>query len=375
MMGKPVVLSLLGASAMVALLGCAEEKVNLRPPIGELHDGLNMIETSDPEWGIAGAFVKNARVIYFETRVGAPKPDVYRTAWPNDPASEIDMRFVDQNGLTFYVQRGGDNYVDPAWEDDVKATRAAVLTIDGRQRELDFEMAQEAAQAFGAAAPASLRDHTYQMSGFAAMLPPSQDAAMILRAQKISQEVRPEVPRAGFSYGAWSWLETDLYSANTGCFAWICWAKHSATLMWDYEGYYNASGAWTPIGWVLAINACNHGRCYNELGYNCYSQGGWFWNATVNGEANHNSTAINGACQTPYDWDSGGWDHLCNDDSAYELWQAKNGGTGSAAYGTGGDGYRFQWFNASSSKGNSYFACDCGSFAGCDNDWGRPSCP
>ena len=360
---------LLGLGAGLAFFGCSNSDTSL-PPTSELHQGLNLIDSSDPAFGLDAAFVQGKQVVYIQTRVGAPKPDVYRQAWPDDPPNEMDMRVVDSDGHTFYSQRGGDTYVDPTWEDDIAESLGA--KIDFARRDADFKLAKVAAKALVAQAPAAFHDDTFAVARFAEQAAPSEDPRMIARAAKISQGQLPEQAYSNFNYGNYSWLETDLYSGDTGCFAWICVAKHSATMMWDCE--------WNPetsaCSWVSAQNACNHGRCAGEsgMGYNCYSSGGWFLNATINGETRHNSTGVSGGCQTPYNWNSGGYDHLCNDDAAFELWQAKNGSQGNGTYGTGGDGLHFQWYG-SSTKGHSHFACNCGSFGNCDNDYGRAYCP
>jgi len=362
---------LLGVGAGLAFFGCSNSGTSL-PPTSELHQGLNLIDTTDPAFGLDAAYVQGKQVVYIQTRIGAPKPDVYRQAWPNDPPNEVDMRFVDANGHTFYVQRGGDTYVDPSWEDDIAESLGA--KIDFGRRDADFKLAKVAAKELAAAVPQSFAQSSYYVRSFAAEPAPSEDPRMVARAAQISQNKLPEQGYSNFNYGNYSWLETDLYSGDTGCVLWICVAKHSATKMWDCE--------WNPTtgscSWVVAQNACNHGRCAGDsgMGYNCYSNGGWFYNATINGETNKNTTAVSGGCLTKYDWDSGDGDqdHLCNDDAAYELWQAKNGSRGGGSYGTGGDGYHFQWYG-SSTKSHSYFACDCKSFNGCDNDYGRPYCP
>jgi hypothetical protein len=367
----------LGLGAGLAFFGCSNSDSSL-PPTSELHQGLNIIDATDPSFGLDAAFVQGKQVVYIQTRVGAPKPDVYRQTWPNDPPNEIDMRVVDASGHTFYVQRGGDTYVDPTWADDIAESLGA--KVDFARRDADFKLAKVAATALVAGAPAAFHDNVFSVEHFAEQAAPSEDARMVARAAKISQTQLPkEAGETGywnFNYGNYSWLETDLYSGDTGCFFWVCVAKHSATRMWDCE--------WNPesnsCSWVLAQEACNHGRCAYDggMGYNCYSNGGWFFNATINGETygdHGGGTSISGGCATPYNWDSGGYDHLCNDDAAYELWQAKNGSAGNnGVWGTGGGSITFQWYG-SSTKGNSHFACDCQSFGNCDNDYGRAYCP
>ena len=150
-------------------------------------------------------------------------------------------------------------------------------------------------------------------------------------------------------------------------------------------------GGWHAIGWTFQVDANNHGRhaTVSGMGYDCYSQGGWFYNAWVTGataggaDGNYDNQ---GGCQTSYSWNSGGFDHLCNDDAAYELWQAKTGSqaTGHGYNGNGqgnGDSIGFQYYGSGWCRGSAcgqnpaYFACNCGSFGGCGGDWNTPNCP
>jgi hypothetical protein len=128
--------------------------------------------------------------------------------------------------------------------------------------------------------------------------------------------------------------------------------------MWTFNG-----------GWQFAQNSCNHGRCYNAsgMGYHCTSGSGSLAAAsrTINGETNSNNVGVSGGCSTPYKWLSGGYDHLCNSDGAYELWQAKSASRSTSR----GDNYGFTWDNA----GN--YACNCNNNSDCDGDWNRPGCP
>jgi hypothetical protein len=101
------------------------------------------------------------------------------------------------------------------------------------------------------------------------------------------------------------------------------------------------------------------------MGYRCGSYG-WTNGGWITGENLTNSTAVNGGCATPYNWMSGGYDHLCNSDSSYEMWQAKSG-----SYQTSqGDHYSFVWDN-----GGHNYACNCNNNNDCDGDWKYPGCP
>jgi len=97
---------------LAAAIGCTSSATDTRPPISELKQGLNMIDIGDPSWGVAAAYVKDGHVVYLEQRLGALKPKAYRDESPEQPANEIDMRFVDETGKTFFVQRDGDTFVD-----------------------------------------------------------------------------------------------------------------------------------------------------------------------------------------------------------------------------------------------------------------------
>ena len=148
---------------------------------------------------------------------------------------------------------------------------------------------------------------------------------------------------------------------------------------------------------AAVINACNHGTCPGGSGLSkdCASTGGPFaYGVSVNGETQTGPSGSGdntGGCQTAYSWNSGGYDHLCNDDAAYELWETKVGQAwtnhGSPNVGPGdpnsvhGDAIGFQWYGPSHCRGDacgqspSYFACDCQTFNGCSGDWNTPNCP
>src|SRR3569833_3174076 len=102
----------------ICAVGCTSS-VDTRTPVADLNQGLNMLDTSDASWGVTAAYRENDHAVYLEQRVGAMKPQAYREEAPEEPANEIDMRFVDENGITFFVQRGGDGYVDPTWAQEV----------------------------------------------------------------------------------------------------------------------------------------------------------------------------------------------------------------------------------------------------------------
>ena len=103
---------LLSAVLVSGVMGCSNSSE--RPTLGTLHEGLNMLDVTDPTWGTNTASLKDGRVIYIETRMGALKPEVFRLTAPDQPANEIDLRFIDQNGISFFVQRGEKGALEPS---------------------------------------------------------------------------------------------------------------------------------------------------------------------------------------------------------------------------------------------------------------------
>jgi len=285
------------------------------------------------------------------------------------------MRFVDAKNRTFWVQRGGDSYIDATWGPEIMASVTPNLAKE--ERDQDWAMAEEAAAAIHAKLPVLFKDHSFHFRAFAAHPNPMRDPGTLSKlAEFEAQAPRPaalpkELADRGYgTYDSWSWTQmyTAKYSGSTGCFAWVCAARHSATIM-----YVNPNVGY----WQLAIYANNHGRgAYDSgMGFDCYSWngGGWYqYGVHLSGSTAANATGNGdgqGGCQTAYNWDSGGYDHLCNDDAAYELWQGKGGGWTGWSYSGNGNNIDFKWYN-----GN-YFACNCGSFGGCSGDWSTPSCP
>jgi hypothetical protein len=351
-------------TAALVAAGCSGNTP--RPTSAALADGLTVLEAKDPMFGVNAAFKEQSRVVYVETRVGSLKPEIYRNDSPGAPAYEMDMRFVDQNNHTFFAMRGGDSFVDPTWTREMGTTAHTQVT-DLAGRELDFALAQKAAAALGTALPAAFKDHAFHAIAYSKQPLPSQDAHLIAASAQVAKAPPPaaatsEQAYGSFNSGGWSQFWTGKYSGDTGCVFWTC-AKHSATDMWSCD--WNGSGC----SWVRRIVANNHGRSPWDggMGYDCASQGGWQYNGidgSTAGGADGNWDG-QGGCQTGYSWSSNNYAHLCNDDAAYELWEAKSGPQDainfySTSPGGWGSGYR----------GFGNFSCSYPS-----GDWNTPNCP
>ena len=280
----------------------------------------------------------------------------------------MDYRFVDQNGYTFFANRGGDSWVDPTWDHEIYVSQHA--KIDLAQRQTDFQLAREAAEAFTNVAPPSFENHVFHMASFAAQPAPIDNAQMMAVAAEMAKTpptaaLNGDTDYASYNTGGYSQYATQKYSGSTGCFAWICAASHSATLIWTCD--WNGSGC----SYRSIISANNHGRAYNQLSYDCISQSsGWYYNAPIDGSTAGGATGSydgQGGCQTSYSWSSSNNAHLCNDDAAYELWEAKYGPQNNVSFAV----YDSSWCRGSACGSSpSVFSCNYP-----NGDWNTPNCP
>ncbi len=353
-------------TAALVAAGCSG--TSPRPTASNLSDGLTVLEAKDPMFGVNAAYKEQGRVIYAETRTGALKPEIYRADdAPGAPAYEMDLRFVDQNNVTFFAMRGGDSFVDPTWTQEIGATAHARVT-DTAGRALDFALAQKAAAALGTALPASFKDHAFHALAYSKQPLPSEDTHLQGAAAQIAKAPPPltatgEQAYGSYNSGGWSVFWTGKYSGSTGCAAWVCAARHSATDIWscDWNGQ--------SCSWVRRIVANNHGRgpFDSGMGFDCSSQGGWQYNG-INGSTAGGATGSwdgAGGCQTGYSWSSSNNAHLCNDDAAYELWEAKYGPQNNVSFATGYVASSGGWGTSPTN-----FSCNYP-----NGDWNTPACP
>jgi hypothetical protein len=359
------------SGGLVLLLAGCDGNTSQRPPAEQLTEGLNLLQVKDPSWGFNAAYMKAGRVIYIESRVGASKPDIYKATWPDDPANEMDMRFIDQEGRSFFIVRGGDEFVDPTWKEDMLSANRAAPKIDLLQREADFGIAQEAATAIHVALPASFKDHAFHMQGIAAQPIPTQNPVIMEALMKHPMVVN-QTGEISYANGSFSGASTAYLYSSSCCGG---FGMHSATNM--------VSGGNTQL-W-----ACNHGRCPDQLGYVSYTNSHYSGNVSLTGETNVNNLATSGGCNGGYSWNtfsqsgchvwscsSKGY-HECNDDAEYEQLEvyylgACSGGNGPATcYGD----YNSFAYPDRNNDGNTRFMCQCsgsGDNGGCNGDWSTP---
>ena len=366
---------LVAGCAVTSLVGCSNGPTSgsTRPSASELKEGLTLLDAKDAKWGLNAAYVKDGRVVYIESRVGGLKPEVYRNDSPEEPQNEMDLRFVDKDNHTFFAQRGGDSWVDPTWGPEISKALTAIP-----ETEADWAVAHEAAAALPKALDASFKDHNFHLGVFTTMPSPANDPVAKARLTEGAKMAPPEALAAygTYSNGGYNELYYGKYSKATGCFFWVCGGSHTAIGM-----YANPN-----IGaWVTEINSCNHGTCPGAMGYDCYgwNGGGWFYGVSLTGASPTGTDGANdgqGGCQTAYAWNTGGNNHLCNDDAVYEMWQVDHGNTGAGPSNSAGAA-GFTYNTNGSCRGSlcasgspAHYACSCQQNSGCSGDWNTPNC-
>ena len=310
-------------------------------PTSTQQGGLTILH-SDPAVGVSASFSENGRVVFLETRVGAPKGILYQKSFPNEPLFEMDSRVVDQEGRTFQLNRGGDRFVDPTWAPDAMANNHLQSAAEGVQRDNDFAIARDAARVFAAQAGPELADHVFHLTNLTRIVP-SEDPvlraeAAVLRAQRVGDV-------AFNSNGCSSnTQEGKIYTASLsgaeGLVSEINGAQHSTVGGWNYNHCTDT--------WDQQVNSCNHGPCAQSSSttLGCNTQSGAvaapalldYWVDEPSGTTG----TVSGACTSKYGivvaditlFGAGNPDHVCNDDSAYELEEIKQH-TKSTTYGTG----------------------------------------
>ena len=326
---------LLGAGAMAigVLLACGVGTgcaVDVGPSSApSLKDGLTIL-SSDPAVGVSAAFKRDGRVVYLETKVGPLKEKLYRDTFPNEPLHEMDARVVDQEGRTFGLVIGADSLIEPGWAKEIQTAGHIMTMAEGIQRQADFALARDGAAELGATAPPELTDHVYHLTNMTRVVP--QESAHLQEKAALAEATVLSGERTYGSNGCNSNLQEGEVLAKP--FALI--AQHSAVYGWNYNACTST--------WDQYVNTCNHGTCANDssMSGQCYSYShGWatytnstlldYWSKEMNLGTNNSSNT--GACWSGYGIDvadvtvygSGDPNHECNDDSALEIQEIRNG--------------------------------------------------
>lgn len=275
------------------------------PEPTELAQGATLLDASDTS--LSAAFRKDDVVIYMEAVRGRPTAEMFQGD-PNSPQFEIDVRFIADNGRIFYSRRGGDNFVDPSWADDLEAQ--GELPMSRESNGMLFDMADEAAMILS-------DDSTLILGARAEVLAPELDAIVSIGRQApgtfammVDERVKQGLAMTDVEYGKSNGPEaydTDLpagyyyIALHSDDLEGSPWGWHSATRLYRWDGY-----------WAVANDFCNHGRCPYESGMPQRS-------IVQIANAGYKQPFRMHSCNTGYGLYSDDGGHNCHDDSRLQM--------------------------------------------------------
>jgi hypothetical protein len=304
-------LSLAVAMSMVpAMVGCMAEPgaPEPTPKTETIAEGLTILPTTD-DTHLNVAFRKGPIAIFLQANRGHVAPEPYQVKG-QPTVYEVDARFIADNGRTFMLRRGGDEWVDPSWGEDF--TRDQTTPMASISNENLFAMAEEASALLEAKAPVQLGAeklalHSQTIGAISSFgkIAVAQFAAnkeMLVAHRAKLGEVVKEIP-----YGSGGPDVSNLYLGQNYYYIAVhrksiyLFGEHSATETWG----------WSGSAWAAPVYMCNHGDCSYSMGRKCLLQYYERSNTYAGFELQ--------TCKTGYDAFSGGGGHNCHDDSRIQL--------------------------------------------------------
>jgi len=285
--------------------------------VGVSVGGLTVVEMDEGAGKLVLRFEKDGRAIHFDMRLG-PKMETPPSAEdlaadPSLPTYQSDVLVKDAAGGVFHMQLGGDSFIDPSWD-----TKPRIENFDEAGRTKDILSLRDAGEAFRQLKlPASLDqlrlagiqigksvDQTFDKPGEAVKVPTAPSTG--------EGTLKPKYTAVNLASGASTVTKWD-YKINTMCL-FGCLGKHSAVHL----------RGWTASTTVASnFYSCNHGSCASAMSNECVMSGfrtddgthtRWFYSDTTTVNSSRN-----GACDTPYYWNSGPGGHNCNDDTTIQI--------------------------------------------------------
>lgn len=295
----------LAATISVLSIGCAatpeDPGTKQAPPTTVAAEGLTVLKAGETSLSIA--YRKNNVVIYLQTVRGKATPSVYQND-PNFPKYEMDARFMSDDGHYFWIQRGGDDFVDPTWVEDF--ARASDLPEPKVSNRLLFEMAAEATQLLPTVIetqldPVQVKALAPEINTFAKLGTRAIDTYLNHRTQAVDLlkakgiELAREIP-----YGTGGPESESIQNDATAYYMDVYnqtiygVGKHSATRTWRWNG----------ASWASFTDMCNHGDCPGNMSWVCRTTGSYLWK---------DAWSLH-TCRTGYSWTSNDG-HNCHDDT------------------------------------------------------------
>lgn len=278
--------------------------------------GLSLLDLQ-PGFSFTASFARGQDVIYIQAVRGVPTPEEYRND-PTYPAYEIDVRVTDRDGRLLYIRKGGDDFIDPTWEDDlIVQDELPALTPNAHL----FELLAEASDALEAEfARTAGRE---QAAGFIHEIRAVQSFGKNIREElpRMDSLVMQQVEARGFiplfaGGGGTDGPEDGAKSLNAGFYylevhdksCCLGLGRHSATRLKKA----NFAGSYSYFDF------CNHGTCAGDMGTRC----------GLPLTQKPNWTAY--TCRTEYKAQSNSPGHNCHDDTRVQMaafvWGASNDG-------------------------------------------------
>ncbi|MBU1070261.1 PPC domain-containing protein [Myxococcota bacterium] len=310
-------------------VGCAADPASQDPGVKAdvdvgLHQGVEILDLQ-PGFSFTASFARGQDVIYLQAIRGQATPAEYRED-PTFPQYEIDARITDEEGRILYIRRGGDQFVDPTWLDDL--VMAESLPPSTKANVELFHLIGEATDALEKELASKGHDNA------AGLIPelgairdfgrsaPSVVAASELHALDIIERegfVRPEAggggsngPEDAYKYFSEGWYFISVHTKGIA----LDIGEHSATRIAKMTAYNTYS----------YFDFCNHGTCASDMGQKCSL-------IQINKPAWTAPT-----CLTGYGTYSDNGGHNCHDDTRVQM--------AAYVYGAPNNGYQY-WCNGS----------------------------
>lgn len=271
-------------------------------------EGLTVLPTTD-DTHLNIAYRRDNITIFLQANLGHVAPAPYQPA-EGPVRHEVDARFVADNGRTFYLQRGGDEWVDPTWGEDFARDQATPMPSISNEKL--FVMAEEAANLLDTKAVAQLGTkvalHAQQLDALRTFgkVAVSQFALnkemLVAHRAKVGETIK-EIP-----YGSGGPEDYGVYLGQN--YYYIAVHRKSIYLFGEHSA--TQTNAWSGSAWYVQVNMCNHGDCAGSMGRKCLLQ---YYERTNGGYGGFELQT----CKTGYDAFSGGGGHNCHDDTRLQL--------------------------------------------------------
>jgi hypothetical protein len=247
------------------------------------------------------SYKTQGRAIRYELLLGPKMETQEAPADPEEPTYQVDARVLDAEGREFFMQMGGDTFLDASWQ------MKPLEGFDEAVRVRDIARMHDALDDLRAlAVPDSLvelKKAAIQIGRSVDRLEEKPNAPVTVEAEE-GPALGTKTVSISNSYAyKWDYVIRQQYSG------WFNW-DHSAVQL----------RGWSSGGSVVGYyNSCNHGACsnYSSMATKCVMSGWRYDNGTRRryfySEPSGSTGTRYGGCSTP--WGVTGATHFCNGDS------------------------------------------------------------